>query len=154
MITLEQIDFDALSEFHENKFLHSAVKRAFPMIFNPVFQRSISGVSQIVEDATQKGLILNLRPFGEFRQFGLIESALLVFPEFQRQGIGKLAVSLLCADRNPRFFVSATSNEASSAFFSRQSELVLAHENERYRVYQNSLADKELPKNEQETNKT
>lgn len=136
MITLEQIDFDELPAFHEDLFLHPAVKRAFPMIFHPVFKRSISGVSQIVEDSTQKGLILNLRPFGEFRPFGLVESALLVYPEFQHQGIGKSAVSLLCADRNPRFFVSATSNKASSAFFSRQSELVLAHQNGRYKVYQ------------------
>lgn len=136
MITLEQIDFDGLSAFHDNHFLHSALKRAFPMIFHPVFQRSILGISQIVEDSMQKGLILNLRPFGEFRRFGLVESALLVFPEFQRQGIGKSAVSLLCADRNPRFFVTATSNKASSAFFSRQPELLLAHENERYKIYQ------------------
>ena len=154
MITLEQMDFDALSAFHKNLSLHSAVKRAFPMIFNPVFQRSILGISQIVEEATQKGLILNLRPFGEFRRFGLVESGLLVYPEFQRRGIGKSAVSLLCADRNPRFFVSATYNKASSAFFSRQSELILAHESERYRVYQNSLPDNERPKDEKETNKT
>ena len=135
MMTLKQIDFDEEKTFHENLPLHPTVKRAFPMIFNPVFQRFIIGITQIVEEATQKGLILNLRPFGEFRRFGLVECALLVFPEFQRQGIGKSVVSLLCADRNPRFFVSATSNKASSAFFSSQSELVLAHQNERYKIY-------------------
>jgi GNAT superfamily N-acetyltransferase len=107
------------------------------MIFHPVFQRSILGISQIVEEGTQKGLILSLRPFGEFRAFGFFETALLVFPEFRRQGIGKSVLSLLNADRVTTFFVSATSNKASSAFFGRQSELVLAHENDRYRVYQN-----------------
>jgi hypothetical protein len=110
------------------------------MIFHPVFQRSILGISQIVEEATQKGLILNLRPFGEFRLFGLLETALLVFPEFRRQGIGNSVVSILIADKRPTFFVSATSNKASFAFFSRQSELVRAHQNKRYRVYQSSFA--------------
>jgi hypothetical protein len=68
----------------------------------------------------------------------LLETALLVFPEFQRKGIGKSVLSLLNADRVTTFFVSATSNKASSAFFDRQTVLVLAHENDRYKVYQNS----------------
>jgi GNAT superfamily N-acetyltransferase len=136
MITIERLDFYAEVACYKNLPRRSDVKRAFPMFFHPAFQRSILGVSQIVEEATQKGLILSLRPFGEFRAFGLLETALLVFPEFQRQGIGKFVISLLNADRFPTFFVSATSNKASSAFFGRQSELVLTHENERYRVYQ------------------
>jgi hypothetical protein len=138
MITIEQMNFNEKGSFHRYLPAHPAVKRAFPMIFHPVFQRSILGINQIVEEATQKGLILSLRPFGEFRAFGLLETALLVFPEFQRQGIGKSVISLLNADTVPTFFVSATSNKASSAFFGRQSELVLTHENDRYRVYQNS----------------
>ena len=138
MIKIEQMDFNAKKAFHRDLPLHPDAKRTFPMICNPVFQRSISGISQIVEEATQKGLILSLRPFGEFRAFGMLETALLVFPEFRRQGIGKSVVSLLKADRTPTFFVSATSNKASSSFFGKQSELVLAHENDRYKVYKNA----------------
>ena len=135
MITLEQMDFDAAA-FHKKLLLHPDAKRTFPMICNPVFQRSILGMSQIIEEATQKGIVLSLRPFGEFQAFGSLETTLFVFPEFQRQGIGKSVISLLKADSIPTFFVSATSNKASSAFFGRQTELVLAHENVRYRVYQ------------------
>ncbi len=133
MITIEQIDFDAkgASDLPRSR----DIKRTFPMIFHPLFQRSILGISQITEEATQKGIVMNLRPFGEFRAFGSLETALLVFPEFQRQGIGKSVICLINTDRTPRFFVSAVSNKASSAFFSRQSELELAHENERYKVY-------------------
>ena len=140
MITIEQMNFDSKAEFYKSLLLHPDVKRTFPMIFHPLFQRSILGISQITEEATQKGLVMNLRPFGEFRAFGLLETALLVFPEFRRQDIGKSAISLLSTDRIPRFFVSAASNKASSAFFSRQSELVLAHENERYKVYKNACS--------------
>ena len=105
------------------------------MISHPLFQRSILGISKIVEESTEKGFIVNLRPFGEFRAFGLLETMLLVFTEFQRQGIGRTVISLLKKDETPRFFVSAASNLASTAFFNMQSGLILAHENPRYKVY-------------------
>jgi hypothetical protein len=139
MITIEQMNFDSKAEFYKSLLLHPDVKRTFPMIFHPLFQSSIIGISPISEEATQKGLIMNLRPFGEFLAYGLLETAVLVFTDFRRQGIGKSTISLLSTDRTPRFFVSSASNKASSAFFSRQPELVLAHENERYKVYKNAL---------------
>jgi predicted acetyltransferase len=108
------------------------------MIFHPLFQRSILEISKIVEESTEKGFIVNLRPFGEFRAFGLVETMLLVFTEFQRQGIGRAAVSLLNADEKPRFFVSAISNSVSTAFFGMQPVLIHAYSNHRYRVYKTS----------------
>jgi hypothetical protein len=136
MITIERLDFYAEVACYKNLPRRSDVKRAFPMFFHPAFQRSILGISQIVEATTQKGLIFNLRPYGEFRAFGLLETALLVFPEFQRKGIGNSVISLLNADRIPTFFVSATSNKASSAFFKRQAVLTLTHQNSRYGIFE------------------
>jgi len=132
VITIEPtgVDFFASSSHVRD------IRRAFPMIFHPLFQRSILEISKIVEESTEKGFIVNLRPFGEFRAFGLVETMLLVFTEFQRQGIGRAAISLLNADEKPRFFVSAISNSVSTAFFKMQSGLTLAHENPRYMVYQ------------------
>jgi hypothetical protein len=131
VISIEPIgvDFSAFSSHVRD------IRRAFPMIFHPLFQRSILEISKIVEESTEKGFIVNLRPFGEFRAFGLVETMLLVFTEFQRQGIGRAAVSLLNADEKPRFFVSAISNSVSTAFFKMQSGLILAHETPRYKVY-------------------
>lgn len=140
MITIERLDFYAEVACYKNLPLRSDVKRAFPMFFHPAFQRSILGISQIVEETTQKGLIFNLRPYGEFRAFGLLETALLVFPEFQRQGIGKSVISLLNADMGSTFFVSATSNKASSAFFKRQTLLTLTHHNSRYKIFQTAYS--------------
>ena len=114
------------------------IRRTFPMIFHPLFQRSIAGISKIVEGSTAKGFIINLRPFGEFRAFGLMETMLFVFPEFQRQGIGHAAVSLLATEAKPRFFVSANLNLASEAFFKTHPGLTLAHTSPRYRIYKTS----------------
>ena len=131
MITIEPTDVDLIAFSSHVR----DVRRAFPMISHPLFQRSILGISKIVEESTEKGFIVNLRPFGEFRAFGLLETMLLVFTEFQRQGIGRTVISLLKKDETPRFFVSAASNLASTAFFNMQSGLILAHENPRYKVY-------------------
>ena len=131
MITIEPTDVDLMAFSSHVR----DIRRAFPMISHPLFQRSILGISKIVEESTEKGFIVNLRPFGEFRAFGLLETMLLVFTEFQRQGIGRTVISLLKKDETPRFFVSAASNLASTAFFNMQSGLILAHENPRYKVY-------------------
>ena len=90
MITIEQMDFDEKEAFRKNLSQRPDVKSVFPMISHPLFQNSILEISKIVEESIDKGVILNLRPFGEFRAFGSLEAALLVFPEFQRQGIGSL----------------------------------------------------------------
>lgn len=132
MITIEPTGLDLVAFSSHVR----DVRRAFPMISHPLFQRSILGISKIVEESTEKGFIMNLRPFGEFRAFGLVETMLFVFTEFQRQGIGRAAVYLLTADEKPRFFVSAIANSVSTAFFNMQSGLILAHENPRYKVYQ------------------
>ena len=116
----------------------SNFSRAFPLIFHPWFQDYILGISKIVEGSTQKGIVIDYKSFGEFRAFGLVESMLMVFPKFQRQGIGRKVISLLKKDKTPRFFVSATSNLESTAFFGMQSVLIHAYSNHRYRVYKTS----------------
>ena len=111
------------------------LQKAFPLMSHPRFCRSITGVSKVVEDSQEKGLIVDLRPFGEFRAFGARETMLIVYPQFQRQGIGRAMISLLKEDQHQGFFVSAAANFGSKAFFYSQPGLILAHENLRYRVY-------------------
>ena len=60
---------------------------------------------------------------------------LIVYPEFQRQGIGRAMITLLKEDQDQRFFVSATSHFVSTTFFYSQPDLILAYENLRYRVF-------------------
>jgi GNAT superfamily N-acetyltransferase len=111
------------------------LQKAFPLMSHPRFCRSITGVIKVVEDSQEKGLIVHLRPFGEFRAFGARETMLIVYPEFQRQGVGRAMISLLKEDQHQRFFVSAAANFVSTAFFRSQPGLILAHENLRYRIY-------------------
>ena len=117
MITLQPLgkDLGAVST-HICNF-----RRSFPLIFHPRFQDFILGISKIVEGSTENGIVIDHKSFGEFRTFGLVETLLVVFPKFQRQGIGRAVISILNKDEIPRFFVSATSNLASSAFFGMQS---------------------------------
>lgn len=110
-------------------------RRAFPLISHPGFQDCILGICKIIEGSTEKGIVIDHKSFGEFKSFGSVETLLIVFPSFQRQGIGRKIVSLLIKDETPRFFVSATSNLASSAFFDMQSVLIHAYSNHRYSVY-------------------
>jgi hypothetical protein len=131
MITLQPLgrDFGAVST-HIRIF-----RRSFPLISHPKYQDLILGISKIVDGSTEKGIVIDHKPFGEFRAFGLVETLLMVFPKFQRQGIGRTVVSLLKKEETPRFFVSATSNLASRAFFNMQSALVHSYSNHRYSVY-------------------
>jgi hypothetical protein len=134
MITLEPLG----SDFRAVTGQISNFSRAFPLISHPRFQDYILGISKIVEGSTQKGIVIDYKSFGEFRAFGLVETLFVVFPKFQRQGIGRKVISLLKKDKTPRFFVSATSNLASTAFFSVQSVLIHTYSNHRYRVYKTS----------------
>jgi GNAT superfamily N-acetyltransferase len=131
MITLQPLgqDLGAVSTHIFN------FRRSFPLIFHPGFKDFILGISKIVEGSTEKGIVIDHKSFGEFRAFGFVETLLMVFPKFQRQGIGQTVVSLLIKEETPRFFVSATSNLASRAFFNMQSALVHSYSNHRYSVY-------------------
>jgi GNAT superfamily N-acetyltransferase len=120
--------FNALSGIRD-------IRKVFPLISHPRFCRSITEVSKVVEDSQEKGLIVHLRPFGEFRAFGSIETMLIVYPEFQRQGIGRAMIALLKEDQDQGFFVSASSHFVSTALFYSQPDLILAYENLRYRVF-------------------
>jgi predicted GNAT family acetyltransferase len=59
----------------------------------------------------------------------------MIYPEYQRQGIGSQVLGLLSENREPTFFVSSKSNPVSTAFFQKQPSLALVDETDRYRVY-------------------
>jgi len=134
------ISFELFSEAEVGQVLYklaalSDFRRAFPTMARPGFLKSIREGRMILENSEAKGMILNICPSEEFRSYGVTETLLMIFPKYQRQGVGSCALSLLPAEEQARFFVSATSNKASSAFFKKQLGLNLTHENDRYRVY-------------------
>jgi hypothetical protein len=134
------ISFELFSDAEVGQVLHklamlSDFRRAFPTMASPRFLKSIREGRMILENSEVKGMLLDICPSGEFRSYGVTETLLMIFPEYQRQGVGTCAISLLAEEEHTRFFVSATSNNESSAFFKKHSGLYLTHENDRYRVY-------------------
>jgi GNAT superfamily N-acetyltransferase len=81
------------------------------------------------------GILLEWKPSIPFKAYGDRESLLLIYPQYQRQGVGTRTLNLIHKYKKPTFFVSSTSNPASSAFFQKPSFLGLVSETDRYRVY-------------------
>lgn len=59
----------------------------------------------------------------------------MIYPAYQRQGIGTLALELITQTEEKVLFVSSKPNPASTAFFQKQHLLNLVTENSRYKVY-------------------
>jgi GNAT superfamily N-acetyltransferase len=114
---------------------NQSLGRTFPMIKTERFQSAIQAVSKITEAGDEKGLILEITPHTAFRKYGTKEVALVIYPEYQRQGIGTQVMSLLRENRKPTFFVSSKSNPVSTSFFKKQPSLALLDETDRCRVY-------------------
>ena len=117
---------------------NQSLGRTFPMIKTERFQSAIQAVSKISEAGKEKGLILKITPHTEFRKYGNNEVLLMIYPKYQRMGIGTRALNLIHEDKNPPFFVSSKSNPVSTAFFQKQQWLKLVGETDRYRVYSRS----------------
>ena len=112
-----------------------ALARNFPTFKTDRFNSSIQAVSMIIQAGEEKGAILEITPLTEFRKYGTKEVILMIYPQYQRQGIGTRVLSLILGDKIPSFFVSSKSNPASTAFFQKQLSLGLVGETDRYRVY-------------------
>jgi len=81
------------------------------------------------------GCLLQTKPTDEFCAYGDWETLLMIYPEYQRQGIGTRVLSLIHEDRESGFFVSSKCNPASTAFFQKQQGLKIVGETDRCRVY-------------------
>jgi hypothetical protein len=110
-------------------------RKAFPMIGHASFQRSVLAANEIQDGEGAKGFLFEIKPSPEFHAYGDRESLLMMYPEYQRRGIGTLVISRISKMGVRRFFVSAKSNLASTSFFHKQPMLKLVDENERCRVY-------------------
>ena len=81
------------------------------------------------------GCLLQTKPTDEFSDYGDWETLLMIYPEYQRQGVGTQVLNRIREDRDPTFFVSSKSNPSSTAFFQKQRHLSLIDETDRYRVF-------------------
>jgi len=113
----------------------ASFRRAFPFMSHAPFQRSVLTAKQIQAGGEVMGCLLQTKPTDEFSAYGDRESLLMIYPEYQRQGVGTQVLDRIREDKDPTFFVSPKSNPSSTAFFHKQLGMSLVDETERYRVY-------------------
>jgi GNAT superfamily N-acetyltransferase len=110
-------------------------RRAFPLLRFASFSKTVTRSLAIVEEETEKGLILKIIPAKEFQKYGDRELLLMIYPEYQRRGIGTKVLDHINEGRESEFFVSSKANPSSTAFFQKQQGLKLVDDTQRFSVY-------------------
>jgi len=135
MISLQPVQTADIPQVCDELGKQAEFKRAFPLINQVSFQSSVLSGYQIHVGSDVAGFLLKTNPTPPFRTYSDRESLLMIYPAYQRQGIGTQVLSLIHEDSDAGFFVSAKSNPASSAFFQKQQGLKLVDDTERFSVY-------------------
>ena len=135
MISLRPVQTSGIPQLCDELGKQAEFKRAFPLIMRGTFQNSVLSGHEIHLGKDVAGFLLKTDPTPPLCSYGDHESLLMIYPEYQRQGIATQVLDRICKDREPTFFVSPKSNSASSAFFQKQTSLTLVDETDRYRVY-------------------
>ena len=138
MISLQSLQTSSVHQLCYELGNEAEFQRAFPMIKSGSFQRSVLSVLQIHNGRAVAGFLMRTVPAIPFKAYGDRESLLLIYPKYQRQGIGTQVLSHIHEDKKPTFFVSSKSNPVSTAFFQKKHSLSLIDETQRYRVYSRS----------------
>lgn len=111
------------------------LRKSFPLMGRTSFQRNVVAAHEIHRREESVGFLMETKPAPPFRRYGEKETLIMIYPEFQRQGVGTQALSLICQETKPIFFVASKSNQAGTAFFKKQPSLALLDETDRYWVY-------------------
>ena len=97
IIKVNRDDFSQLRNQFENE-----VFKFFPNIKNPGFHHSIISLYEIVEQGVIKGILFTTK--SEFIEFGSLEMSIIVFPKYQRCGIGRIAVEKISTIEKDYYF--------------------------------------------------
>ena len=135
MISLQPVQTADIHQVCDELGKQAEFKRAFPLINQVSFQSSVLSGYQIHVGSYIAGFLMKTNPTPPFSTYSDRESLLMIYPAYQRQGIGTQVMSLIHEDSDAGFFVSSKSNSASTAFFQKQPSLALVDETDRYRVY-------------------
>jgi GNAT superfamily N-acetyltransferase len=135
MISLQPVQTADIPQVCDELGKQAEFKRAFPLINRSSFHNSVLEGHQIQQGKDIAGFFLKTNPAPPFRIYSDRESLLMIYPAYQRQGIGTLALEWITEKEEKVLFVSSKSNPASTAFFQKQRLLNFVTENSRYRVY-------------------
>jgi predicted acetyltransferase len=135
MISLQPVQTANIPQVCDELGKQAEFKRAFPLINQVSFQSSVLSGYQIHVGSDVAGFLLKTNPAPPFSTYSDRETLLMIYPEYQRQGIGTLALEWITETEEKVLFVSSKSNPASTAFFQKQPSLALVDETDRYKVY-------------------
>jgi predicted acetyltransferase len=135
MISLQPVQTADIPQVCDELGKQAEFKRAFPLIKQVSFQSSVVSGYQIHVGSDIAGFLLKTNPTPPFSTYSDRESLLMIYPEYQRQGIATLALEWIIETEERVLFVSSKSNPASTAFFQKQPSLAPVDETDRYRVY-------------------
>lgn len=110
IIITRKEDFYKLREY-----FNIEVFKFFPNIKNPGFHNSIVSLYQIVEDKIIKGILFTTK--SEFIELGSLEMSIIIFPKYQRSGIGKKAIKIISAIEKDYYFKIRNDNVKGVNFF-------------------------------------
>ena len=89
----------------------------FPMIGTPAFAINLKKLFSVVEEGVEKGLVFNHRLTGKFSSIAKYDFSILVYSNYQREGIGRRVVDLILSLDAGAVFIVPKSNEKSLSFF-------------------------------------
>lgn len=119
IIKVNRDDFSQLRNQFDNE-----VFRFFPNIKNPGFHHSLISLYEIVEQGVIKGILFTTK--SEFIEFGSLEMSIIVFPNYQRCGIGRVAIEKISTIEKDYYFRVRKDNISSMSLFNKSESLKCA----------------------------
>ena len=114
--SIEIIKVNSEIFFQLRNHFDSDVCRFFPNINNPGFHHCILSLYQILEDGIIKGILFTTK--SEFVEFGSLEMSIIIFPKYQRLGIGRIAIEKISTIEKGYYFRVRNDNNIALDFFS------------------------------------
>jgi predicted acetyltransferase len=87
------------------------------MIGTPAFAINLKKLFSVVEGGVEKGLVFSHRLTGKFSSIAKYDFSILVYSNYQREGIGRRVVDLILSLDAGAVFIVPKSNEKSLSFF-------------------------------------
>ena len=103
--TIELVEVPLSTLADKNEILKH-YKDAFPIIGTPFFSLNLRKVFSINDNGVEKGLVFSHRLSGKFKKIGNYDYSILIFSQYQNQGVGRWALNeIISMDESGIFLV-------------------------------------------------
>ena len=133
---------ELLQVFEKNRFItemnsefDSVILRYFPLIKTRRFTNTITAMYQIQNGPITQGIYYQTVPLPNYACFGKYESSIVVFPQFQNQGIGKNILGKIRNIQTSTYFMVRSDNQNAIQFFGKRTELNMVKKSGNFFIY-------------------